>query len=286
MSVLKKYYLLTKPGIIRGNVMTAAAGFLFASKGHIDWWLFMALLTGTALVIASGCVFNNYLDRNIDKKMDRTKKRSLVVGNISARNALIYASVLGIAGFTILAAYTNLTTVIIGLVGIIDYVIIYGWAKRNTVHSTLIGGISGSTSLVAGYTAVTGNFDIVALLLFLIMAFWQMPHFYAIGIYRRKDYAAADLPILTVQKGIGAAKQEILLYIIGYIGAVSLLAILGHAGYTYLAVMLIITFWWLWVALQGPKARDDIKWAHKIFGISLLVLMIFSIMISLDHWLP
>lgn len=266
--------------------MTAAAGFLFASKGHIDWWLFMALLTGTALVIASGCVFNNYLDRNIDKKMDRTKKRSLVVGNISARNALIYASVLGIAGFTILAAYTNLTTVIIGLVGIIDYVIIYGWAKRNTVHSTLIGGISGSTSLVAGYTAVTGNFDIVALLLFLIMAFWQMPHFYAIGIYRRKDYAAADLPILTVQKGIGAAKQEILLYIIGYIGAVSLLAILGHAGYTYLAVMLIITFWWLWVALQGPKARDDIKWAHKIFGISLLVLMIFSIMISLDHWLP
>lgn len=284
--MLKKYYLLTKPGIIRGNVMTAAAGFLFAAEGHIDWWLFLALLAGTTLIIASGCVFNNYLDRSIDKKMDRTKKRSLVIGDISARNALTYASILGIAGFAILAVYTNLITVIIGLVGIIDYVILYGWAKRNTVHSTLIGGISGSTSLVAGYTAVIGSFDMVALVLFLIMAFWQMPHFYAIGIYRRKDYAAADLPILTVQKGIAAAKKEILLYIIGYIAVVSLLAITGHAGYTYLAVMLIITFWWLWVALQGSSAKDNIKWAHKIFGISLLVLMAFSVMISLDHWLP
>jgi heme o synthase len=284
--VFKKYYLLTKPGIIRGNIMTAAAGFLFASEGHIDWGLFIALLAGTALIIASGCVFNNYLDRDIDKKMDRTKKRSLVIGDIPARNALAYASLLGIAGFTILALYTNLVTLLIGIVGIIDYVILYGWAKRNTVYSTLIGGISGSTSLVAGYTAVTGSFDIAALLLFVIMAFWQMPHFYAIGIYRRKDYANANLPILTVKKGVAAAKQEILLYITGYIGAVSLLAILGHTGYTYLAVMLIITFWWLWVALQGPKATDDIKWAHKIFGISLLVLMTFSIMISLDHWLP
>lgn len=258
----------------------------FASQGQIDWWVFVALLAGTALVIASGCVFNNYLDRNIDKKMDRTKKRSLVIGDISARNALIYASILGTAGFAILAAYTNLVTVIVGLIGIIDYVILYGWAKRNTVHSTLIGGISGSTSLVAGHTAVTGAFDEVALLLFLIMALWQMPHFYAIGIYKHKDYAAAKLPILTVQKGIGAAKKEILFYIIGYIAAVSLLAILGHAGYTYLAVMLAITFWWLWIALQGPRAKDDIKWAHKIFGISLLVLMAFSVMISLDHWLP
>lgn len=266
--------------------MTAAAGFLFASEGHIDWWLFLTLLAGTALVIASGCVFNNYLDRGIDKKMDRTKKRSLVVGDISTQNALTYASILGIAGFAILAAYTNIATVFVGLIGIVDYVIIYGWAKRHTVHSTLIGGISGSTSLVAGYTAVTGSFDVVALLLFLIMAFWQMPHFYAIGIYRRKDYAMADLPILTVQKGVVAAKREILLYIIGYIVAVSLLAILGYAGYTYLAVMLIITFWWLWVALQSTKARDDIKWAHKIFGISLLVLMVFSVMISLDNWLP
>lgn len=284
--MLRKYYLLTKPGIIRGNLMTAAAGFLFASEGHIDWWLFLALLAGTALVIASGCVFNNYLDRDIDKRMDRTNKRALVVGDISASNALTYATVLGVTGFTILALYTNITTVVVGLVGIIDYVLLYGWAKRNTIYSTLIGGISGSTSLVAGYTAVTGNFDIVAFLLFLIMALWQMPHFYAIGIYRRKDYANAHLPILTVKKGIAAAKQEILLYVIGYIAAVSLLAILGYAGYTYLGVMLAITFWWLWVALQGSKTKDDIKWAHKIFGISLLVLMTFSVMISLDHWLP
>lgn len=284
--MLKKYYLLTKPGIVRGNLMTAAAGFLFAAEGHIDWGLFAALLVGTALIIASGCVFNNYLDRGIDKVMDRTKKRSLVIGDISARSALTYATALALIGFCILAVYTNFITVIIGFVGIIDYVIIYGWAKRTTVHSTLIGSISGSTSLVAGYTAVVGNLDTAALLLFLIMFFWQMPHFYAIGIYRRKDYAAAHLPILTVKKGVASAKRETLLYIIGYIAAVSLLAILGYAGYAYLAIMLAVMLWWLWVALQGPKARDDIQWAYKIFGISLVVLMVFSVMISLDHWLP
>lgn len=289
MSLFKQYYLLTKPGIVRGNLMTAAAGFLFASKGDIDLWLLLALLSGTAFIIASGCVFNNYLDRGIDKKMDRTKKRALVTGDIPVQNAIIYASLLCIAGFTILAVYTNLITVVIGLIGIIDYVILYGWAKRNTVHSTLIGGISGATSLVAGYTAVTNEFDGAALLLFLIMSFWQMPHFYAIGIYRRKDYAAAGLPVLPVKHGIAATKKQTLLYIIGYVISVSLLAVFGYAGYTYLVVILLISLWWLLVAVQGLKVqgeKNDIKWAHKIFGISLLVLMVFSIMISLEAWLP
>ncbi len=286
MSLVRQYYLLTKPGIIRGNLMTAAAGFLFASKGHIDIGLLAALLAGTALVIASGCVFNNYLDRTIDKKMDRTKKRALVTGAISTKNALLYGTFLGILGFTILSVYTNLVTVIVGVIGIVDYVVLYGIVKRKSVHSTLIGGISGATSLVAGYTAVTNSFDTIALLLFLIMAFWQMPHFHAIGIYRRKDYAAAGLPILSVKRGIAATKQQIIFYTLGYIVTVALLSLCGYAGYTYLAVMLLITGSWLYIALQGRNVKDNVKWAHKVFGVSLVVLLVFSVMISLDAWLP
>lgn len=285
MSRLKAYYRLTKPGIIRGNLITTAAGFFFASQGDIDWWLFVALVSGVAFVIASGCVFNNYLDRNIDKKMARTQNRALVTGDISAKAALSYATILGIFGFTILALYTNYLTVLVGVIGFVDYVVLYGYAKRNSVHSTLIGGISGSTALVAGYVAVIGSFDIVALLLFLIMAFWQMPHFFAIGVYRRKDYAAAELPILPVKTGVLATKKQVALYIIGYIIAVSLLSVLGHTGYIYLSVMLILGLWWLFVALQGLKPdTNDIKWGHKVFGISLLILIAFSVLISLD-WL-
>lgn len=267
--------------------MTAIAGFLFASQGNIDWWLLVAVLTGTGLVIASGCVFNNYLDRGIDKKMSRTKGRALITGTISPKAALTYATILGAAGFIILALYTNYLTVLMGVIGFIDYVILYGYAKRNSVHSTLIGGISGSTALVAGYVAVTGRFDITALLLFLIMAFWQMPHFFAIGVYRRKDYAAAGLPILSVKKGVLATKKQTIIYIVGYIITAGLLGVLGYAGYVYLFVITALGLWWLIVALQGLKPEvDDIKWGHKVFGISLLILMAFSALISFDWLLP
>lgn len=287
MSRLREYYLLTKPGIIRGNLMTAIAGFFFASQGNFDWWLCVAVLSGTALVIASGCVFNNYLDRGIDKKMARTQGRALVTGDISAKVALLYATTLGVIGFVILALYTNYLTVLIGIVGIVDYVILYGYAKRHSVHSTLIGGVSGSTALVAGYVAVTGSLDVVALLLFLIMAFWQMPHFYAIGVYRKKDYTAAGLPILPVKKGVLDTKKQTLVYIIGYIITAGLLGVLDYTGYTYLLIMTALGLWWLIVALQGFKPKtDDIKWGHKIFGISLLILMAFSLLISLDWLLP
>jgi protoheme IX farnesyltransferase len=267
--------------------MTAIAGFFFASQGNFDWQIFAGLVLGVALIIASGCVFNNYLDRGIDQKMARTKNRALVTGDISVRAALLYATILGILGFSILALYTNYLTVLVGVIGIIDYVVLYGYAKRHSVHSTLIGGISGSTSLVAGYVAVTGSFDIVALLLFLIMAFWQMPHFYAIGVYRKKDYAAADLPILPVKTGIAATKKQTLFYIVGYIITASLLSILGYTGYVYFITMLGLGIWWLYVALQGFKPKtDDIKWGHRVFGISLLILMAFSVLISLDWLLP
>jgi protoheme IX farnesyltransferase len=266
--------------------MTALAGFLLASKGDIAFWTLFGTLAGTALVIASGCVFNNYLDRGIDKKMERTKKRALVTGEISVTAAIIYACILGILGFWILAASTNAVTVAIGAVGIIAYVAVYGYFKRASVHGTLIGGISGATSLVAGYCAVTGHLDLLALLLFLVMAAWQMPHFYAVGIYRLEDYKAAGLPIMPAKRGIAATKRHILFYTVLFALAACALPVYGYAGYAYLGVMFITSILWVRLALKGFGAEDDGKWAGKLFGFSLLVLLIFSLMISINHYLP
>lgn len=284
--MLREYYKLTKPGIIRGNLLAAAAGFLLAAQGDIDWWLLLATLAGTALVIASACVFNNYIDRNIDQKMARTKARALVTGKISAPRAILFGAVLGMAGFALLTVYTSSLTVLLGLMAFVFYVVIYGIGKRKTVHGTLIGTIPGALPPVAGYTAVTNELDSAAALLFLCMVFWQMPHFYAIGMYRHDDYAAAELPILPVKKGFGITKLQMLFYIVGFIFASLLLVVTGYAGYTYATVMLIVGVGWLRLARGGFGAADSVKWAKQMFGYSLLVLLVFCATISLEAWLP
>lgn len=286
MDILKQYYYLVKPGIVRSNVMTAIAGFLFAAKGTIDWWLLLALVIGNTFVIAAGCVFNNYIDRDIDAKMARTQKRALVTGKISTTQALLYGTILGAVDFTVLALYTNWITVAVGIVAIVDYVILYGWAKRNTVHSTLIGGISGATSIVAGYTAVTGRIDTAAILLFLVMTFWQVPHFYAIGLFRYKDYKKAKLPVYPVIKGIKRTIVQSQWYIVGFIAAVTLLFVFKYTGWTYFIVMGAISLWWLHAATNDNAVKDEQKWARSVFSKSLVVLVVFSIMLAINKWVP
>lgn len=285
-TTIKNYHRLTKPGIIRGNVIVATAGFLFASAGNIDWVRLLFTIEGTTLLIASACVFNNYIDRHIDKKMARTKNRALVTGVVGSRNALIFATILGLSSVWVLAKYVNLLVVAIGLIGFIDYVVLYGIFKRKSVHSTLIGSIAGATPPVAGYCAVTGHFDAAALLLFLVLVVWQMPHFYAIGTYRLDEYKKASLPILTIKKGVNSAKQQIILYIVGFIAVCSLLTLFGYTGQTFLLVMVASGAYWLYIALVGRKTSNDELWARRVFRTSLSVLMIFSVLISINHWLP
>lgn len=284
--MFKAYYKLTKPGIIYGNTLTAAAGLLLASKGHIDITLFTATLLGVALVIACGCVLNNYIDRGIDAKMARTKKRALVSGEISGASALTFAGALGILGSLTILLWVNNLVLLLGGIALFSYVVLYGIAKRRTVHSTLVGTIPGALPLVAGYCAVTGHFDTGAALLFLIMVCWQMPHFYAIAIFRRSDYAAANLPVLPVKKSIRLTKIQMMLYITAFIGANALLTIFDYTGYIYLTVMALIGLAWLRLSIKGFKATDDTKWARKLFGFSLIVLLVFCIMLSVDVLLP
>lgn len=280
--MIKTYYLLTKPGIIKGNAITAIAGFVLASQGNTDFGLLLVTLVGLSLVIASAAAFNNYIDRDIDKKMKRTKNRALVTGSISGRDAVLFASVLGLLGTATLAIFTNFLTLAIALTGFFVYVVLYGFWKRRSVYGTIIGSISGAVPPIVGYTAASGRLDAGAIILFFILVLWQMPHFFAIAIYRLKDYAAASIPVLPVKKGILNAKVNMMLYIIAFSVTASLLTVFGYAGYLYLIVVLLLSAAWLFQSLKGFYASDDVIWARQMFVISLIVITVLSLVLCID----
>ena len=281
--MMKQYLQVTKPGIIFGNLISVVGGFLLASKGDIDYPLFIATLLGVSLVVASGCVFNNYIDRDIDSVMERTKNRPLVRGLIDPKISLVYASVLGIAGMVLLLVAANVVAMLIAVVGFVVYVGVYSlYMKRKSVYGTLVGSLSGAAPPVIGYCAVTGQFDTGALILLLIFSLWQMPHSYAIAIFRFKDYQAANIPVLPVIKGISVAKNHIILYIIAFMFATLMLAISGYAGYKYLIVAAAVSVWWLGMALSGYKTNNDRVWARKLFVFSIVAITSLSVMMSVD----
>jgi protoheme IX farnesyltransferase len=286
--MFKTYYRLTKPGIIYGNAINIIAGFFLASTyfGTFRWQTLVAVIVGSSLVIGSGCVVNNYIDRDIDRKMERTKKRALVQGTVLIESALLFAAFLGAGGFGVLAAFTNWLTVIVGAVGYVFYVVVYGYAKRNTVYGTLVGSISGAVPPLAGYVAVSGKIDAGAVIVFLILVCWQMPHFYAIAMYRLKDYKAAGIPVWPVVKGMQSTKIQIMAFIIAFIAAAGALTVFGYTGYTYLGIVLGAGGAWLVRAMEGFKATDDAAWARKMFGFSLLVTLVMCVALSIGGLLP
>lgn len=269
------------------NAITAAAGFLLASQGHIRLGLFLALFFGSTLIIAAACALNNYLDRDIDSKMERTKNRAMVRGAVSGRGAVIFSAVLAITGTLILIFFTNWPVVIIGIIGFIDYVWLYGaWTKRQSIHGTLVGSISGATPILAGYVAVTDRIDAGAILVFIIMFVWQMPEFYSISIYRRAEYKAAGVPVMSVKKGINNTKVQILIYTAAFVAATLLLAALNYTGYVYLTIIGLMGLYWLGLAYKGLKTADNNVWARRMFRFSLNILMVFCLLISINAWIP
>jgi protoheme IX farnesyltransferase len=281
--MIKQYLQVTKPGIIFGNLISVVGGFLLASKGSIDYPLFLATLVGVSLVVASGCVFNNYIDRDIDKKMERTKNRVLVKGLIAPSVTLVYATVLGIVGFALLYIAANPLAMWLAVMGFVVYVGVYSlYMKRHSVYGTLIGSLSGAAPPVIGYCAVTNVFDAGALILLAIFSLWQMPHSYAIAIFRFKDYQAANIPVLPVVKGISVAKNHITVYILAFMIATLMLTLVGYAGYKYLIVAAAVSVWWLGMALRGYKTENDSVWARKLFVFSIVAITSLSVMMSID----
>ncbi|KFD17577.1 MULTISPECIES: heme o synthase [Tatumella] len=286
--MIKQYLQVTKPGIIFGNLISVVGGFLLASKGSINYTLFLTSMVGVSLVVASGCVFNNVIDRDIDRKMERTKNRVLVKGLISAKTSLVYATLLGIAGFMMLYFGANPLAMWLSVIGFIVYVGIYSlYMKRHSVYGTLIGSLSGAAPPVIGYCAVSNEFDAGAIILLAIFSLWQMPHSYAIAIYRFKDYQAANIPVLPVVKGIPVAKHHITIYILAFMIATLMLSLGGYAGYKYLVVAAVVSLWWLGMALSGYKrTNDDRLWARKLFVFSIVAITALSVMMSVDFMTP
>jgi protoheme IX farnesyltransferase len=163
------------------------------------------------------------------------------------------------------------------------YVFVYAAAKRGSYHGTLVGAIPGALPPVAGYVAVSGSLDLGALLLFCILVFWQMPHFYAIAIYRRAEYKAAGIPVISVAKGVPSAKRAILLYIVAFMIASLCLALAGYVGWIYVVIMALMSVIWLVVGVKGLHAPDSDSWARMMFRYSLIVTLVFSILISVDN---
>jgi protoheme IX farnesyltransferase len=287
--LFKKYYSLTKPGVLYGNVITGVAGFLLAAGyfRRFDTLLFIATIAGMTLVIASACVLNNVLDQDIDRLMERTKTRAVAHGDIHARNATVFSALLGLFGFAILALLTNWLVFGIGVAGFIIYVWLYGaLSKRRSIHGTLVGSISGAMPILAGYCAVSERIDAAAVLVFLMLFFWQFPEFYSIAIYRRKEYAAARVPVMSVVKGVRSTTVQLFIYTVLFVVSTLLLTPLGYTGWIYFAVMLLAGLYWLRLGWQGFKAENSDAWARRMFHASLMVLLLLSALLVIGPWLP
>jgi protoheme IX farnesyltransferase len=276
-AALQRYYRLSKPGIVYANTMTAAAGYLYASELHISWMTLIGLVVGIAALISGACAYNNYIDRHIDAVMRRTKKRGLVTGDITGRAALVYATAMTIGSLALLAVSQNRLVVVLSLIAFIDYVVLYGWSKRHTVHGTLVGTICGSLPIVIGYVAVTGRLDTEAWLLFGLMVAWQMAHFYAIALYRTDDYRQAGIPVMPVVYGAATTKLQTVAYIALFIVLSACLFAYGNIGVVAGLVLGVLGVWWLVKALIGYRMAAPDAWGKQVFFASLTVLLGMSL---------
>ncbi len=287
MTKLRAYYQLLKPGVMYGNVLTGAAGFLLAAAGQIDWLLFVITIVGMTLVVGSACALNNLLDRDIDSKMKRTKKRPSVTGAVPGWSIGVYSAVLGIVGIGMLIAWTNWLVVWIGVIGWVTYVWLYGaWSKRQSIHGTIVGSISGAMPIAGGYAAVSGQIDLGLVIAFLAMFFWQFPEFYSIAIYRRSEYAAAKVPVMSVVKGVRSSIVQIFVYTILYALSTLSLTWFGYAGWIYFAVMAIAGIHWIAIGAQGLSSAEPEVWARKMFRYAMINVLVLCVMFALGPVLP
>jgi protoheme IX farnesyltransferase len=250
-----------------------------ASSGSPEWTLMLWTMLGTAMVIASGAALNNFYDRELDQKMKRTKNRGIAAGRIHPRNALALGIALLLIGLVILAVLANPLAAVWGLVGHIFYVLIYTPLKRVTTLNTVIGGVSGAAPPVIGWVAVTNSMDMSAWLLFLILFLWQPPHFLALAMLKVEDYRAGNIPMLPVVKGFAETKRQMFLWGAVLFPASLLLFFHGNVGYLYLATMAVMGLIYLVLLFQGFHTKDEIAWAKKLFGYSILYLTVFCAVI-------
>ena len=282
----RRYLELTKPRVVALITFTAIVGTLLASPGAPPLEALVWGNLGIALAAACAATLNQVLDRRIDEQMARTRARPLPTGQLSGRQALVFAAVLGVSAMTILAFLVNLLTAALTFLSLIGYAVIYTmWLKRATSQNIVIGGAAGAAPPVLGWAAVTNGIDPNALLLFLIIFVWTPPHFWALAIARRDEYARAGIPMLPVTHGVAHARLQVLLYTVLLVVVTLLPFLTRMSGLIYLAAALVLNAGFLYYALALKiSAREELP--MRVFRFSVTYLMWLFAALLVDHYLP
>lgn len=280
----RDYYELTKPKVVALIVFTAIVGMMLSTPGMIAWQSFVFGSIGVWLAAASAAAINHLIDRRADAIMARTKNRPLPRGQLAAKPALIFAFVLAALSMLVLVVLVNTLTAVLTFLSLIGYAIVYTvYLKRATPQNIVIGGAAGAMPPVLGWVAVTGEIHPHALLLFLIIFIWTPPHFWALAVHRRKEYADVDIPMLPVTHGPEFTRLNITLYTILLIIVTLLPWLTGMSGYIYLVSVVLLNMRFLYMVIKLQMTASD-PLAMKTFVYSITYLMLLFTALLADHY--
>ncbi len=281
-----QYLELCKPKVVGLIVFTAVVGMLLASPGWAPLEPLLGGTVGIALAAASAAAINHLLDRHIDATMVRTRHRPLPTGKLTSREVMVFAALLGILGLGTLVVFVNPLTAVLTAVSLIGYAIVYTlYLKRATPQNIVIGGAAGAAPPLLGWVAVTGQLDPPAFILFLIIFVWTPPHFWALALYRRHDYAAVGVPMLPVTHGVTFTRWNILFYTLLLLLITLLPYLTGMSGLFYLFGALVLGGGFLYYALRLLRTSDE-RLAMRVFSYSVWYLMALFSFLLVDHYLP
>jgi protoheme IX farnesyltransferase len=283
---LKDFYDLTKPRMNAVVIVTTLAGYYLAAQGTIDSPRLLLTLLGTALAAAGASVLNQVMERDFDALMPRTADRPLPAGRVRPSDACLFGLTLAIAGVALLASEVNFLTASLGALTLVTYLIIYTPAKRRTTLCTLVGAIPGAIPITMGCTAATGRITPTAIALFLILFVWQIPHFLAIAILYRDDYAKGGFQMLpATHANFDVTARQIVIYCLALVPVTLFPAVLGTAGPRYFIAAIALNALFTWCALdlirsRGPRRRQQ---ARRLFLASLAYILCLLPLMILDH---
>ena len=276
------YLELTKPRIVLLVLLTGVPALLLAARGLPDLRTVLGAILGTALAAASAAAFNHVFDRDLDAVMVRTRNRPLPTGVLTPAQGLAFAFLLAGLSWIVLAAWTNLLAAAVGLLSIAYYALVYTvWLKRATPQNIVIGGGAGATAPLIAWAAVTGRIELTAIVLALIVFFWTPPHFWALALYRREDYARAGIPMLPVTHGEEETRRQILLYTLGLVPVTLVPVGLGAAGMIYALPALGLGALFAWFAFRLYRTRETGR-AVRLFRFSILYLFALFTALGID----
>ncbi|MHB1617078.1 MAG: heme o synthase [Metallibacterium sp.] len=285
MALWREYLELTKPRVVALLVFTALIGALLAVPGLPPWRALLLGLAGIWLAAASAAALNHLIDQRIDRVMARTAHRPLATGALRPRQVLLFALALGAASMLILALWVNVLSAWLTLASLIGYAGVYtAFLKRATPQNIVIGGIAGAAPPALGWVAVTGTLAPHALLLVLIVFLWTPPHFWALAIFRRADYARAGIPMLPVTHGVVVTRWHLLAYTVLLALATLLPYLTGMSGLFYLGGALILDAGFLYYAVRMLHPPDEL-FAMRTFSYSIIYLAALFGFLLADHWL-